>query len=81
MKYVLLLSVLLLGVSWAAAQSYENQTNPSSSQTSSGQATAGSDMTVQGCLSGSNGTYSLTDDNGNTFQLAGSCEAEPPCWP
>jgi hypothetical protein len=28
-------------------------------------------MTVQGCLSGSNGNYTLTDKNGTAYQLTG----------
>src|SRR5271163_4373936 len=44
-----------------------------SSQTSSGQASANASgaTTVQGCLSGSNGSYTLTDASGNTYQLSG----------
>jgi hypothetical protein len=62
---LLLLSVLLLGAAWAAAQ-YSTPTGQS------GSATAGSETTVQGCLSGSNGTYTLTDKNGNAYQLTGN---------
>ena len=29
-------------------------------------------MTVQGCLSGSEGNYTLTGDNGTTYQLTGN---------
>jgi Protein of unknown function (DUF5818) len=61
MRHLLLFSVLLLGVSWAAAQ-----TSPS--QGSSG--TTGQE-TVKGCLSNSGGNYMLTDKNGKTFQLTG----------
>ena len=28
-------------------------------------------MTVEGCLSGSSGNYTLSDKNGNTYQLTG----------
>jgi hypothetical protein len=61
MRHLLLFSVLLLGVSWAAAQ-----TSPS-------QGTGGStgQETVKGCLSNSGGNYMLTDKNGKTFQLTG----------
>ena len=59
MRYLLLLSVLLLGASWAAAQSGSSQTNQTG------------EMTVQGCLSSSNGSYTLTDTKGNSFQLTG----------
>lgn len=74
----LFLSVLLLGLSWAVAQS----TTPSTSSPSSGQASQGSETagqttatggekSVVGCLSGSGGTYTLTDKNGMTYQLTG----------
>jgi hypothetical protein len=61
MRHLLLFSVLLLGVSWAAAQ-----TSPS-------QGASGSTgpETVKGCLSNSGGNYMLTDKNGKSFQLTG----------
>ena len=62
MRHLLLLSVLLLGTAWAAAQS-----NPS--QQTSGK--SGGQETVKGCLSSSGGTYTLTDKDGKTFQLTG----------
>ena len=61
MRHLLLFSVLLLGVSWAVAQS--------ESQAATGK-TSGQE-TVQGCLSNSGGTYSLTAKDGKTFQLTG----------
>jgi len=70
MRQLLLLSVLLLGATWALAQS--DQTSPT--QTSPSQTTstgAGSETSIQGCLSGSDGNFTLTDKNGNTFKLAG----------
>jgi hypothetical protein len=42
MRYLLLLSVLLLGTCWAVAQDYQNQAN---------QTSAGTQTTVQSCLS------------------------------
>src|SRR5260370_14234092 len=60
MRHLLLLSVLLLGVSWAAAQNYPSQKTPTG---------AGSETTVQGCLGGSDGNYTLTDKNGTSFHL------------
>jgi hypothetical protein len=65
MRYLLILSILLLGTSWAAAQYNSTQTNQ---QKSSG---AGSEMAVQGCLSESAGRYTLTDKNGTSYQLTG----------
>jgi hypothetical protein len=64
-RLLLLVSVLLLGVSWAAAQ---NSASPG--QTSHSRASAGS-QTVEGCLSGSNGKYTLTDQQGKTYDLTG----------
>jgi hypothetical protein len=59
----LLLSVLLLGFTWAVAQ------DSTSGQTS--RSGAGGQMTVEGCLSGSNGNFTLTDKNGMAYQLTG----------
>jgi hypothetical protein len=59
----LLLSVLLLGLSWAVAQ---DSTSGQTSRTG-----AGGQMTVEGCLSGSNGNFTLTDKNGTSYQLSG----------
>lgn len=69
----LLISVLLIGLSWAVAQ---DSSSPSSS-TASGSAAqtsrtgAGGQMSVEGCLSGSNGNFTLTDKNGTAYQLTG----------
>jgi ABC-type phosphate transport system substrate-binding protein len=75
-RLLLLLSVLLLGACWAVAQDAPSQTNSNSSETSAssgqtGSATASGATTVQGCLSGSSGNFTLTDKNGNTYQLTG----------
>ncbi|HET9304769.1 MAG TPA: DUF5818 domain-containing protein [Candidatus Sulfotelmatobacter sp.] len=73
----LFLSVLLLGVSWAVAQGTSpSQSSPSTSssdssaQTSS-QTSAGGETTVEGCLSGSSGSYTLAAKDGTTYQLTG----------
>jgi Protein of unknown function (DUF5818) len=66
MRYLLVLSVLLLGVSWVAAQNY-----PSSGQTPSTRTSAGTEKTVEGCLSESGGKYTLTDSRGKSFELTG----------
>lgn len=65
MRQLLVLSLLLLGGSWAVAQN-----SPSSSQTGSTSASAGT-HTVEGCLSGSDGKYLLTDMHGKTYELTG----------
>jgi hypothetical protein len=64
---LLVLSMLLLGVCWAAAQNYPSQSNSTQTTPTS----AGTETTVQGCLSSSNGNYVLIDKNGKTFQLTG----------
>jgi hypothetical protein len=61
MRHLLLfLSVLLLGMSWAAAQDNASQAN-----------SAGGETTVQGCLTGASGSFTLTDQNGTIYQLTG----------
>jgi uncharacterized protein DUF5818 len=75
-RLLLLLSVLLLGACWAVAQDTTSQTKPNSSEpsASSGQTTSETSSgatTVQGCLSGSSGNFTLTDKNGTTYQLTG----------
>jgi hypothetical protein len=62
MRHLLLLSVLLLGATWAVAQNYPSQTTPSGT---------GGEMTVQGCLSNSGGNYMLTAKNGKSIRLTG----------
>jgi hypothetical protein len=74
MRHLLLLTVLLLGSSWAVAQNEQSPTPPNRTTNGEQPATptnAGGDMTVQGCLSGSAGNYMLTDQNGTMYQLAG----------
>jgi len=72
----LLLLFLLLCAAWVVAQTYPNQnpnsgqTGQSSSQTSS-QSSSDKETTVQGCLNGSSGNYTLTDSSGKTWQLSG----------
>jgi hypothetical protein len=62
MRYLLAVSVLLLGATWAAAQNYPNQSKAGNT---------GSQTTVEGCLSSSAGSYMLTDKKGNNFELTG----------
>ena len=70
---LLLLLVLLLSVSWVAAQTDQSDRSQTGSSSASREKSAntGSQMTVQGCLSGSEGNYTLTDKSGNTYQLTG----------
>ena len=87
-KLFLLISVLLLGLSWAVAQnttpgsqgssgstgSTQSGQSSDSSMGNSGQSSrtgAGGQVTVEGCLSGSSGNFTLTDKNGTAYQLTG----------
>jgi hypothetical protein len=65
-KLFLLISVLLLGLSWAVAQD-----SSAGSQGSAPRSGAGGQVTVEGCLSGSSGNFTLTDKNGTAYQLTG----------
>ena len=65
-QLLMLLSVLLLGLSWAVAQ--DSTTGATQGSTSR---TAGGNVTVEGCLSGSDGNFTLTDKNGMSYQLTG----------
>ena len=73
-QVLMIVSVLLLGLSWAVAQ---DSSTPSSSGYGAQQSTAqsrtgaGGQMTVEGCLSGSNGNFTLTDKKGMEYQLTG----------
>jgi Protein of unknown function (DUF5818) len=65
MRHLLMLTVLLLGSCWAAAQYNSGQATQAKSSST------GKEMTVQGCLSSSNGSYTLTDKNGTSYELTG----------
>jgi hypothetical protein len=66
-RMLLLALTLLLSAAWLQAQDqYGSQTG--SSQT--GTAAAG-EITVEGCLQGASGNYTLTDKSGTTYQLQG----------
>jgi hypothetical protein len=67
-QVLLMVSVLLLGLSWAVAQDSSTPAGAASGQNSSG---ASGQMTVEGCLSGSSGSFTLTDKNGMAYQLTG----------
>ena len=74
-RLLLLGSVLLLGASWAVAQdtTAPSQNDPAQStrtQSGSTHAAAGA-QTVEGCLSGANGKYTLTDKQGQSYDLTG----------
>lgn len=75
MRKTLLLSLFLLCAVWAFAQtsSTPSQTTSTTSSATSSQTTTstGNETTVEGCLNGSNGNYTLTDSSGKTWQLSG----------
>jgi hypothetical protein len=57
------------GSSQSTSGSSQTESAASSGQTGSTSATGR--MTVEGCLSGSSGNYTLSDKKGNTYQLTG----------
>jgi hypothetical protein len=63
-KLGFLTAVLLLSAAWMVAQT----SSPSSSGSSQ---SSGNDSSIEGCLSGSAGSYTLTDASGQTYQLQG----------
>lgn len=70
-QLLLAISVLLLGLSWAVAQDSASQSSASSAGSGQMSHSAGGETTVQGCLSGSSGSFTLTDKNGMAYQLTG----------
>ncbi len=64
-RTLLLAVVVLLSAAWVQAQYGQSSGSQSSASNSSGQ------TKVQGCLQGSNGSYTLTSDSGTTYQLSG----------
>jgi len=71
-KTLMLAAVLLLSATWLQAQqdSQMGSAKPESNQAAD-QTNSASSNTVQGCLQGSNGNFTLTDNSGTTYQLAG----------
>ena len=79
-KTLLLTACLLLSAAWVVAQqgsapdtSGSSQTGATASSSSqSGTSSEANANTIQGCLSGSSGNFTLTDKSGTTYQLAGN---------
>jgi hypothetical protein len=77
MRKTVVLAFFLLCAAWAFAQTSPSQSSsPGSTQDQSatqGQSSpsSGDMVTVKGCLSGSAGSYTLTDDSGKAWQLSG----------
>jgi hypothetical protein len=63
----LLALALLCSTAWLQAQEYPQSPPTGSSQTGS----ASSPTSAEGCLQGSNGSFTLTDNSGTTYQLKG----------
>ena len=64
-KSLMLVLALLVSSAWLTAQEY-----PQTGSSQTGNAAAGQN-TIQGCLQGSNGSYTLKADSGTTYQLQG----------
>lgn len=75
MRKIVVFSLFMLCAVWAFAQASPSQSSSSgqdqSSASSQSSNPSGSEMTVEGCVSGSSGNYTLTDTSGKTWQLAG----------
>lgn len=80
-KTYLITAILLLSAAWAVAQtspSTPQSTTPDASSTTTQTTTTQTTQTsndsstsIEGCLSGSVGNFTLTDQSGKTYQLAG----------
>src|ERR1700692_4383501 len=82
MRYLQLLAVLLLSVVWGTAQTTSTTTqtpasDPTATTTTSTTTDSGMSKTssggdsVQGCLGGADGNYTLTDQSGTSYRLTG----------
>ena len=65
-RILTLVFALLLSAAWLQAQQY-----PQTGSSQSGSSTSEQASTVQGCLQGSNGNFTLTDSAGTTYQIQG----------
>jgi hypothetical protein len=87
MSKVLLFTVLLLSTTWVIAQdsstagnqssqpgSSSSQSDQSSSTQASSGMSSGNETSIEGCLNGSAGSYTLTSSTGSTYQLSGSTD-------
>jgi hypothetical protein len=69
-KLAMLSSILLLSAVCAVAQ-YGSQDNSQNNPSSASSSASSGSMTVQGCLSGADGNYTLTDKSGTAYNLTG----------
>ena len=75
---LMLVLTLLFATTWLLAQDPSSQTSPSTSSSSSssqtgmsGSSGSSGQTSVEGCLQGASGSYTLTDKSGTTYQLSG----------
>jgi hypothetical protein len=66
-KIFSLVAAILLSAAWVVAQDAAQAGSSTSSQTAS----SATEMTIEGCLSGSAGNFTLTDNAGKSYQLQG----------
>jgi hypothetical protein len=64
-KTLMLALTLLVSAAWLLAQNQAPQAGSSQTGAASGQ------TSVEGCLQGSNGNFTLADNSGNTYKLEG----------
>jgi hypothetical protein len=77
-KTLMLAAILLLSAAWIQAQEDHSKAgsnpqagSPTSASQDSSKGDSGSSQSVEGCLQGANGSFTLTDQSGTTWQLAG----------
>lgn len=70
-KTLLLAFAILLSAAWLQAQTQSSQSSTDQSGSSASSSSAAGQTTVQGCLEGSSGSYTLTSDSGTKYQLSG----------
>ena len=72
-KTLMLALTLLVSAAWLMAQDQTPQSGSSQAGSSSASQTgaASGQTAVEGCLQGSSGSYTLTDNSGNTYKLEG----------
>jgi hypothetical protein len=71
-RILMLALALLCSTAWVQAQQDQYPQNPQNPPSGSSQAgTSAGETSVEGCLQGSNGNFTLTDKSGTTYQLSG----------
>ena len=69
-KVLLLTAFLLLSATWVVAQ----HSSTASSQSSQSGMSSGSETSIEGCLNGSAGNFTLINSTGITYQLIGASD-------